>query len=68
MEPCLGHGPFASDHGGRKVECVSGFLDGQAAKESELNDLRLHLVELRERLQPFVESDNVDITSRRWKN
>ncbi len=58
-QPGFGKLPVAHDGLGRDLEHVGGFLDAQAAEETQLHHLALALVHLAERLEGLVDGDEV---------
>jgi len=59
-EPRAGETPFAVDRAGGGVEHARDLVDGEAAEETQLDELRLELALLREPRERFVESEDVE--------
>lgn len=59
LEPRLGELPIAHDGLGRDLDDGRGFLDGEAAEETQFNHAALALVEGGKSLERIVEGDEV---------
>lgn len=58
-QPSLGELPVPHDRVRRDLQHAGRFLDTQSAKETQLDDATLALVDLRERFERVIESDQV---------
>ena len=60
MEPGLGDRPFTFHRGARDAEYHAGFLDGEAAKEPQLDEARLIGIQSLEITQRSIDGDDVE--------
>src|SRR2546422_3020132 len=58
-QPCLGELPVSHDRVWRDFQYAGRFLDTQSAKETQLDDATLALVDFRERFERVVEGDEI---------
>src|SRR6476659_947603 len=61
MQPDFGEGPLAMDRGDGNSERFTDLRDGQAAKETQLNDLALAWIEPLQFTEGFVHAGQIDL-------
>src|SRR5215204_7606063 len=61
-EPGLSHVPLAGHGGSRNAESDGRVIKAQAAKISKLDDAYLLLVDLSQKMEGFVQSQQIDIS------